>query len=121
MRLIHTKKWTESLAAELGNEISVWPQGADIAVVVFDNKAYFTKTKYQHVATDSSNGPRFRADGEFLHTVNWFHLPIYSSDHVQDSFTGFDALPVLLVTSNIRKENVYECTIVFKLTLLSPR
>lgn len=88
MRLIHSKKWTETLAAELGDEISVWPAEADMAIVVFDNKAYFAKTKYQHVATTSADGPQFRADGEFLHTVNWFHLPIRSSDHVRGSISG---------------------------------
>ena len=78
MRIIHTRDWSEKLATELGNEISVWKPSysSTVCIVVFDNKAYFAKTKYQHVSANDEGGPRIRADGEFLHTVNRLHVPI---------------------------------------------
>ena len=78
-RIVFGKKWIENLGKEMGDEFAVWPDDAStvLAVCATDNKAYFAKTKLQHVQSDIHEGPKIRANGEFLHTANRIHLPLY--------------------------------------------
>ena len=94
MRLIHSRTWAETLAIELGKDVSTWDgrNCSVVAIVVFDNKAYFAKTKYQHVPANDEGGPRIRTDGEYLHTVNRLHVPITEDveSHARGSLSLID-------------------------------